>query len=95
MLTLEVSYNDDSQELVKKLEKELLKFKDIELKSYHEELFKERKKSFKLKGAYGTRLCPFAVLTIEGKPVKAFYSELNQCTVENIINSLYEFIPYD
>lgn len=95
MLTLEVSYNDGSQELVKKLEKELLKFKGIELKSYHEELFKERKKSFKLKGTYGTRLCPFAVLTIEGKPVKAFYSELNQCTVENIINSLYEFIPYD
>lgn len=94
-MILEISYNDDSQELVKQLEKELTRFKDIEFKSYHEELFKERNKSFKLKGAYGTRLCPFALLTIDGKPVKAFYSELNQCTVENIINSLYEFIPYD
>lgn len=94
-MLLEISYNDDSQKLVKELEKELERFKDIEFKSYHEELFKERSKSFKLKGAYGTRLCPFALLTIEGKPVKAFYSELNQCTVENIINSLYEFIPYD
>ena len=95
MVLLEISYNDDSQKLVKQLQEELAKFKDVELKSYHEELFKERKKSFKLKGAYGTRLCPFAVLTIEGKPVKAFYSELNQCTVENIINSLGEFLPYD
>lgn len=95
MMLLEISYNDDSQELVKQLEKELTKFVDVKFKSYHEELFKERKKSFKLKGAYGTRLCPFALLTIDSKPVKAFYSELNQCTVENIINSLYEFIPYD
>ena len=95
MVLLEISYNDDSQKLVKQLQEELTKFKDVELKSYHEELFKERKKSFKLKGAYGTRLCPFALLSIDGSPIKAFYSDTKQCTVKNIINSLGEFLPYD
>lgn len=94
-MVLEVAYNDNSQELVKQLEKELAVFNDLEFKSYHEELFKERNKAFKLKGAYGTRLCPFALLSIDGKPVKAFYSEMDQCTFTNIINSLHEFIPYD
>lgn len=94
-MILEIAYDDNSQELVKELEKELKKFKYLEFKSYHEELFKERNKAFKLKGAYGTRLCPFALLTVDNKPIKAFYSELNQCTIHNIINSLYEFIPYE
>lgn len=97
MMTLKVAYNDNSTSLVKKLEEVIpSKYAFVKLEAYQEELFKERKKAFKLKGGFSARKSPFAVLTDEdNKVVKAFYSESEDCNYENIINTLNEFIPYE
>ncbi len=97
MIKLKVAYNDDSEELIKKLEKIIqIKYVLVKLESYHEGLFKERKKAFKLKGGFSARKSPFAVLTDEDdKAIRAFYSESNDCTYGNIINALNEYIPYN
>ena len=95
-MLLEISYNDDSQELVKQLEKELQKFTNVEFKSYHEGLFKERKKAFKLKGGFSARRTPFAVLVNnDSEPVIAFYSEANTCTIDEILKALNNYAVYD
>lgn len=46
-----------------------------------------RKKAFKLKGSYGAKLSPFAVIELDGKVIKAFYSE-----VEDVLESLVNYI---
>ena len=54
---------------------------------------KERKKAFGLKGSFSARLSPFAVLyNSENNPVRAFYSEVNECTLDNIINNLNKYL---
>jgi hypothetical protein len=94
-MILKVAYNDESAELVKQL-KEIIpeKFPLVELITYQEELFRERKKAFALKGEWGTFKSPFAILIDENKPVKAFYSEENECTFNKIIETLTSIIVY-
>lgn len=95
-MLLKIAYNDKSEQLVRNLEKVIPKeFPLIELKSYQEEIFKERKKAYALKYTYGTDLSPFAILYDEnGKAVEAFYSEDGHCTYDNIIKSLNSYIAY-
>ena len=46
-----------------------------------------------MKGGYSARQNPFAVLTsIEGTPLKAFYTEAYECTIDNIEKTLDSFI---
>lgn len=94
-MILKVAYNDGSAELVKQL-KEIIpeKFPLVELITYQEELFRERKKAFALKSEWGTFKSPFAILIDENKPVKAFYSEENECTFSKIIETLTSIIVY-
>lgn len=81
-MVLKVAYNDNSKGLVESLHP---------TESYNEDLFKERKDAFALKGAWGARKTPFAILyTDDGIPVKGFYSEVGECTVDNIKNYLNE-----
>lgn len=47
-----------------------------------------RKDSWKIKGAFGAKLTPFAVVYEGEKPLKAFYSE----TGEDIIKSLIDYL---
>lgn len=97
MFSLKVAYDDNSEKLVKELE-ELISFKYplIKLETFHENLFKERKKAFKLKNIYSARKCPFAVLLdIDKNVVSVFYSEDNKCTIDNIQKTLIQFIPYE
>lgn len=96
MITLKIAYDDSSEELIKKL-REIIpdKYVLVKMETYHEGLFKERKKAFKLKGGFSARKSPFAVLIDENnKIVKAFYSESNECSYENIIKALDEYIIY-
>lgn len=89
-----MAYDEKSESLYKTL-KELLnqKYPDITFEGYSENSLKERKKAFGLKGGYAARLIPFtAVSTIvendeekEEKPMKAFYSEVSECTIDNIL----------
>lgn len=93
-LTVKMAYDEKSESLYKTL-KDLLnqKYPDIIFEGYAEDSLKERKKAFGLKGCYAARLVPFtAVSTIvendeekEEKPMKAFYSEVSECTIDNIL----------
>lgn len=49
-----------------------------------------RKKSFKLKGSWGSRLTPFALCTDGEKAVKAFYSETGTDIIKELIDYLNE-----
>lgn len=97
MIKLKIAYNDSSENLIKELEKVIpTKYALVKLETYHEGLFKERKKAFKLKGGFSARKSPFAVLSdVDDKIIKVFYSESNDCTYENIINTLNEYVPYE
>lgn len=94
-MILKVIYDDDSQALVDRLEDILPNYPLVELETYHEGLFKERKKAFKIKGGFSARHTPFAVLiNNDSEPITAFYSEAGTCTIDVIIKALNSFIVY-
>lgn len=51
---------------------------------------KGRKDAWKLKGSFGAKLTPFAVVFEGEKPLKAFYSETGEDIIESLINYLNE-----
>lgn len=96
MIYLKIAYNDNSEDLVKELEKLIpSKYPSVNLESFHENLFKERKKAFKLKGGYSARKSPFAILAdVDNNPISVFYSESNDCTLNKIEEVLNNFVVY-
>lgn len=93
-ITLTAVYDDASEKFFADL-RELVKCKYplVELIGLHENILKERKKAFKVKGGYSARKNPFAILLDTDKnPIKAFYSEANECTVDAIEKILDSFI---
>ena len=94
-MTLKVTYDDNSENLITELKKFLIDYPMVELETYHENLFKERKKAFAIKNEWGTRKSPFAILIDnECTPVVAFYSEQGDCTTSKIIDALNKWIVY-
>ena len=94
-MILKVAYDDNSEKLITELKEILVKFPMIELETYHEQIFKERKKAFAIKNDWGTRLAPFAILIDnDNTPVIAFYSEKGDCTSEKISEALHNWIVY-
>lgn len=92
MLIVSVAYNEDSFKFFQALE-EKLSDSSVSLVSYCEDFNKEKKKAFMLKAGYGARKTPFAAITNEDKvPLKAFYSEVSECTVDNIIEYIDDFL---
>ena len=86
MYTLSITYNNDSKEFFHGIS-ELLKdnYPQVTLSEYNESVFKSRNKAFKLKGGWSARKTPFALITDEeGNPLKVFYSEAEECTIDNI-----------
>lgn len=84
--SLHVAYNNTSEDFFYKLS-ELIerKYPTIKFEAYHENKLRQRTKAFKVKGGYSARQSPFAVLlNVENKPIKAFYTEAKECTVDNI-----------
>lgn len=52
---------------------------------------KDKKKGYKVKGAFSARLDPFmGVYDDNDKPIKGFYSEVSECTLSNLIKFLDE-----
>ena len=94
-MILKVAYDDNSEKLITELKEILVNFPMIELETYHEQIFKERKKAFAIKNEWGTRLTPFAILIDnDNTPVIAFYSEKGSCTSEKISEALHNWIVY-
>lgn len=93
-MNLKFAYNNDSEILFRQVQDNISeKYPLIIVEGFHENLMKERKKAFGLKGSFSARLSPFAVLyDSENNPVKAFYSEVNECTLDNIINNLNKYL---
>lgn len=61
------------------------KYPDVEINFFHEGKLKERRKAFMLKGGYSAKKSPFAVIfDVDKNPLKAFYSEVEECTIDNI-----------
>lgn len=93
-ITLTTVYDENSENYFNGL-KDLVKRKYpfVELIGLHENTLKGRKKAFQIKGSFGARQTPFAVMVdLDKNPIKAFYSEANECTVDNIEKTLDSFI---
>ena len=86
--------NSCGKPIVKDITSRFWKYPLVELQTYHEGLFKERKNAFKLKGGFSARHTPFAVLIDNAAPVMAFYSEANTCTIEEIMKALNNPVVY-
>lgn len=95
-MILKVSYNDDSENFYKELTQLITnKYPLVEIEGYHENKLKERNKSFKLKGGYGARKTPFMILIDNDKiPVKAFYTEVNECNLDELKTVLDSIVIY-
>lgn len=60
-------------------------FPDIAVESFNEDNYKDKKKAIANKVLCGARLTPFvAVYNDDKELIKAFYSEVGECTVDNI-----------
>lgn len=87
-MILKIVYNSDLHE---SFYKELCQFLDansIKYESYDSKFLKDRKKGYKVKGAFSARLDPFVGVYKNDSPIKGFYSEVKECTVNNIIEYL-------
>ena len=95
-ITLITIYDENSENYFESL-KDLVKRKYplVELIGFHENTLKGRKKAFQTKGSFGARQTPFAVIMdLNKSPIKAFYSEANECTIDKIEHTLDSFIVY-
>lgn len=96
-MELKLAVNNDCVELVNQLKQHIEeKCPFVTVEYFNEDIYKEKQKSYKLKGGYGARQVPFALLydDINKIPIKAFYTEDNSCTFNIIINTLNNFILY-
>lgn len=88
-LILYVCYNDNSKELPNQIQD---KHPELKVISYDENHYTEKRKAYKIKGGYSARMTPFMLLLQDDKTfIRAFYSEDNGCTLNNLeecLNSL-------
>lgn len=87
--SLHVAYDTNSEEFHRELSNLMnTEYPQIKFEAFHENKLRQRTKAFRVKGGYSARKTPFAVLlNAENNPIKAFYSEVEECTVDVI--SLY------
>lgn len=86
MYGITLVYNDNSEYILNELKSLYPQFK---ITGYHELKHKEDKQAVQLKRSYGASQTPFCVITNkENYPIKAFYTEVQECTLDNIKNYL-------
>lgn len=91
--SLSIAFDENSQNFYKEMVDLIKDYTNVDMVAYHEGLLKERRKAFMLKGGYSARKTPFAVVfNLDRVPLKAFYTETDECTVENIKNYLDSLI---
>lgn len=87
-MIVNICYNNSCVNLVKAIND----FKNITINSFNEDLYNEKKKSYKIKGGFSARMTPFVLITSDNKEyIKAFYSENKECTIDNVLNYLNTF----
>lgn len=89
-MVVKIVYNEDSQPLQNMITAYLWEnFPKIQVETYDESHYKDKKKAIMIKASCGTKLAPFVVIYNDNKePIKAFYSETKDCTYNNIIKYL-------
>lgn len=89
-MTVKIVYNENSQPLQNRITAYLWEyFPKIQVETYDESHYKDKKKAIMIKASCGTRLAPFVAVYDNNKElIKAFYSETKDCTFDNIINYL-------
>lgn len=89
-MTVKVVYNDENNDFSNLLVAKLWKdFANIKVETFNEDSFKDKKKAIMIKASCGTRLVPFVAIYDKDKNlVKAFYSDVKECTMDNIIKYL-------
>ena len=91
-MELKVSYNDEYLEFFQELSNIInQKYNDITIVGYNENVKKERKHAFGLKSNYGTKLTPLVVI-LNPEPIKAFYTDVKECRIDNIISYIDSII---
>lgn len=81
-MTINLVYNSKSKLLIDKIKNT---YKDITIETFDEDHYKEKKRAIQIKSSCGTRLTPFCAIFNDKKElVKAFYTEVKECTFENI-----------
>lgn len=91
-MTVKIVYNESYLPFKNKIVAHIWeKHPKMEVETYDEEHYKDRKKAIMIKASCGTRLAPFVAIYNDSKElVKAFYSEVGECVAENIIKYLNE-----
>jgi hypothetical protein len=85
VVSVYLAYSETSETFYQELLDIMLRdYPEIEFEGYHDNKLKERKKSFGLRSKYGARLTPFVAVELDSTPIKAFYTEVVECTVDNI-----------
>lgn len=89
-MTIKVVTGEDSSRFNNQLVSILWKdFPTISVETFNEDNYKDKKKAIMIKASCGTRLTPFVAIYDENRElVKAFYSEVGECTVDNVIKYL-------
>lgn len=95
-MILKLAYSENSTKLAQDLKDYLINYPLLKFETYDEQTISGRKKAFGLKGEWGAKITPFAILIDDekDKPIIGFYSENNGCTFEKIINALTNYIIY-
>lgn len=83
-MIIKIVYNSENDSSFYKELIELLDSCNIKYTSYDSKYIKDRKKGYTVKGAFSARLDPFVGVYEDSNPIKGFYSEARECTVDNI-----------
>lgn len=89
-MTIKIIYNEDCQPFQNKITAFLWEtYPKIQVETYDESHYKDKKKAITIKASCGARLLPFVAVYDSNKElVKAFYSETGDCTFDNIVKYL-------
>ena len=91
MIELLCSYNSDYHgNFIKDLNELLLNYPNIKATFQDSKYSDTRKKAFQIKNKFGAVIDPFIGIKIDDEFKKGFYSEANECNINNIKNYLDE-----
>lgn len=84
-MLLKIVYNSETDYQFFKNLASFLAERSIDYEEYDVRYIKDKKKAFKVKGAFSARIDPFIGIYQDDKPIKGFYSEANECNYDNVI----------
>lgn len=91
MIELLCTYNSDYHEnFIEELQELLKRYPDIEATFQDSKYSDTRRKAYQIRNKFGAIIDPFIGIKIDGEYKKGFYSEANQCNINDIKTYLNE-----